>query len=115
MPCNYSNYTKSALNDYNIWGWGFMSCRIGPNLAPRVIFKQKGDEYMSPTEINSIFKKLSDLDFDRTDTEDQIILAIALCEFADTIKPVVDKYSNKTECRKDGQSVFLEVLQIGVS
>ena len=61
---------------------------------------------MSPTEINSIFKKLSDLDFDRIDTEDQIILFIALYKFAGTIKPVIDKYSNKSEHRKDEQSVF---------
>ena len=83
-----------------------MSCWIGPNLVPRVIFKQKGEEHMSPTEINSIFKKLSDLDFDRIDTEDQIILFIALYKFAGTIKPVIDKYSNKPEHRKDEQSVF---------
>lgn len=61
---------------------------------------------MSPTEITSIFKKLSDLDFDRIDMEDQIILSIALYKFADTIKPVIDKYSNKSEHRKDEQSVF---------
>lgn len=61
---------------------------------------------MSPTEINSIFKKLSDLDFDRIDMEDQVILSIALYKFAGTIKPVIDKYSNKPEHRKDEQSVF---------
>ena len=63
---------------------------------------------MFPPEMDRVFEKLSELDLRKIDMCDQITIYFALNKLADTIKPVIDKYSNKSECRKDEKSVFWE-------
>lgn len=50
---------------------------------------------MTPTEIDNALKALSKLDIAQLDMGDQIIYLAALTEFAEKIKPIVLKYSDR--------------------